>query len=75
MLKLMPQQRFDELWTLDRTPACEDGMRLAHTFLELCGEAVDERNEAELDGDRFAFNRAWRDYAAHRKNCLKCLQR
>ena len=72
MLKLMPEQRFKELWSFDQTPACEDGLRLAHPFLDLCGEAVDERNEAEFEAARFAFSRAWRDYAAHRASCLKC---
>ena len=74
MLKLMPQERFNELWSLEHCPACEDGLRLAHGFLDLCGEAVDERNEAEFDSARFAFSRAWRDYAAHRASCLKCRQ-
>ena len=73
MLKLMPQARFDELWDTTGTPACEEGRRLAHVFLERCGEAADERNEAALDVTRFAFNRAWLDYARHRQSCVRCL--
>lgn len=47
MLKLISQERLNGLWSFDQTPACEDGLRLADAFLDLCGEAVDERNEAE----------------------------
>ena len=40
MLKLMPERRSIELWSFDQTHACEDGLRVAHRFLDLCGEAV-----------------------------------
>ena len=73
MFKLMAQERFDQLWETERTPACEDGMKLAHAFLEACGEAVDQRKEDDLEVTRFAFNRAWFDYARHRRSCVRCL--
>ena len=72
MLKLMPQERFNELWAFEQTPACEDRLRLAHSFLDLCSETVEERNEARFDSAGFAFSRAWRDCAMYRAFCLKC---
>jgi hypothetical protein len=44
MLKLMPQERFNRLWDTVSTPACKDGLKLAHRFLDLCGDGIDERH-------------------------------
>ena len=74
MLNLMPEERFAQLWNSNTTPACEEGLKLAHVFLDLCGDAVDERNEANFDPQRFAFSKAWRDYTQHRLRCIKCLE-
>ena len=73
MLQLMSEEHFNSLWTTSQTPACDEGLKLAYTFLDACGDTLDVRNEADLDVTRFAFNRAWFDYSRHRKSCIRCL--
>jgi hypothetical protein len=64
LLKLFPN--------LDDIPACGEGMALAKSFLEACGDAVVSSDARETDGLRFAFASKWNTFARHRTVCDKC---
>lgn len=61
-----------DLWDVRDIPACDEGMRLARSFLITCGEAVNWHGE-ENPVTRLAAIKA--DYLAmveHKRRCEKC---
>jgi hypothetical protein len=60
------------LWELENMPACEAGMKLAKTFLETCGEAVN-RLGFEEPGDRITeITTAYTTLTDHSMECDDC---
>jgi hypothetical protein len=64
LLKLFPN--------VEDIPACDEGMALATSFLEACGEAVLSADARETDGLRFRFTSRWNAFVRHRNGCDKC---
>jgi hypothetical protein len=49
------RERLLSLWNLEDIPVCDEGMKLAKTFLDLAFTAVDRLDEADPIALRFAF--------------------
>jgi len=64
---LMPQ------WAnLDAIPACEEGRKLAQTFLEAAGECVNTLGSGRTSSSRAALLTAYNQMVAHGDKCQKC---
>jgi hypothetical protein len=60
------------LWKLDEIPACDEGMELARSFLEACGDAVDRVGGADTAGLRTEFTTRYNTFLTHYAKCPKC---
>jgi len=60
------------LWRLEDLPACDDGMDLAHRFLERAVDALEPTDDFEVIGQRNALIRAHKAFIDHRVACPKC---
>jgi hypothetical protein len=60
------------LWKLEDIPACDEGMELARTFLESCGQGVD-RLGIEEPADRISqIAASYTAMVEHGSGCEKC---
>ena len=61
------------LWpNLESRPVCDEGMKLAQTFLEAAGECVNRLGIGRTSGTRFALVKALNDMEMHADRCEKC---
>jgi len=61
------------LWPiLEKTPACDEGMKLAHTFLEAAGDCVNRLGIGRTSGTRSALLKALNAMEMHGDGCKKC---
>jgi hypothetical protein len=60
------------LWDLENIPACDEGMRLAQTFLEAAGDCVNRLGIGRTSGTRAALLSAYNAMEIHSDRCDKC---
>jgi hypothetical protein len=60
------------LWRLEDIPACDEGLRLARSFLISAGEAVSQVNVNDPEHLRMEFNVQYDAFVRHCAECPKC---
>jgi hypothetical protein len=60
------------LWRLEEMPACDEGMRLARSFLISAGEAVSMVDRQDPEHLRMEFNVQYDAFVRHCAECPKC---
>ena len=68
----LKRQKLLSLWELEDIPACDNGMRLAESFLLNCGEAVDRLGEEEPDDCLAQIRATYMAFVEHGDGCDKC---
>jgi hypothetical protein len=63
---------FSQWPNLEGIPACHEGMRLTHTFLEAAGECVNRLGIGRTSGTRAALLIALHAMERHGDECPKC---
>ena len=57
---------------LESIPACDEGIQLAHTFLDAAGECVNRLGIGRTSGTRSALLEALNAMEMHGDRCPKC---
>jgi hypothetical protein len=60
------------MWDLENIPACDEGMTLAHKFLDAAGECVNTLGRGRTSGSRAALLSALNAMEMHGDRCGKC---
>jgi len=66
------QNQLLSLWTLEIPPGCDEGMMLAHAFLEAAGECVNNLGAGRTSGNLAALLIAHKTMVQHSDRCRKC---